>query len=95
MRRVLFLLLSLAAISACADATAQESSTAYYDSFDSAQKPWHAGQALNIEEVFKNYLYYEIQIDSEGLFTVTPYRQGQRQSSEHYRLQPDGSLRKE
>ncbi|MBZ0092342.1 MAG: hypothetical protein ACYC2R_13645 [Burkholderiales bacterium] len=95
MKRFFFLLLSVAALPVAADSASQELRTAYYNSFDPAQKPWNPGQALNIEEVFKNYRYYEIQSDSDGRLTVTLYSQGQRQSSEHYRLQPDGALHKE
>ncbi len=95
MKRVLFLSLGIAAMPAWADSTPREPGTAYYNTFDPAQKPWSPGQALNIEEVFKNYRYYEIKADPDGRLTVTPYRQGQRQDSEHYRLQPDGVLRKE
>ena len=35
----------------------------YFDSFDPGQQPWKLGQHLNIEEVFKNYQYYEIVLD--------------------------------
>ena len=31
----------------------------YFSDFDPSQQPWEPGQYLNIEEVYKNYQYYE------------------------------------
>ncbi len=68
----------------------------YFDSFDPGQQRWNPGQQLNIEEVFKNYQYYEILFDPKGSeIAVNRYVQGAKASSEKYRVLPDGSLRKE
>jgi len=67
----------------------------YFESFDPAQRPWEPGQDLNIEEVFKNYQYYEIVLDGGGQeITVNHYIQNRKAGSEKYRLLPDRSLRK-
>lgn len=70
--------------------------TAYYfDNFDAGQRPWTPGQHLNIEEVFKNYQYYEIVLGQDGSgITVNHYIRGSRAGSEKYRILPDGSLQK-
>lgn len=68
----------------------------YFDSFDPAQHPWKPGRHLNIEEVFKNYQYYEIVLDREGReITVNQYIRGVKAGSERYLELPDGSLRKQ
>jgi hypothetical protein len=65
----------------------------YFDSFDSGQRPWAPGQHLNIEEVFKNYQYYEIVFDRGGdVITVNHYIRGSRAGGGKYRVLPDGSL---
>jgi hypothetical protein len=67
----------------------------YYDSFDSGKRPWNPGQDLNIEEVFKNYQYYEIVLDQDGKgITVNQYTRGVKSVSEKYEMLPDGSLQK-
>ena len=67
----------------------------YFDSFDPAQKPWNPGQHLNIEEVFKNYQYYEIVLDKGNKeITVSLYIRGVKTDSEVYLELPDGSLQK-
>lgn len=67
----------------------------YFSDFDPGLQPWVPGQQLNIEEVFKNYQYYEIVFDQGGNgITVTRYLRGNRENSEKYLLLPDNSLRK-
>lgn len=67
----------------------------YYDNFDAGQRPWEPGRNLNIEEVFKNYQYYEIVLDQDGKeITVNQYIRGGKAGSEKYLILPDGSLRK-
>lgn len=67
----------------------------YFNDFDPGQQPWEPGQYLNIEEVYKNYQYYEIVIDQDGKgITVSRILHGTKESSEHYLLLPDNSLRK-
>ena len=67
----------------------------YYEDFDAGKRPWEPGQYLNIEEVFKNYQYYEIVLDQDGKgITVNQYIRGVKASSEKYLEMPDGSLRK-
>lgn len=67
----------------------------YFDSFDAGQQPWQPGQHLNIEEVFKNYQYYEIILDRDGKsIVVNQYIRGSKAGSGKYRVLPDGSLQK-
>ncbi|PWB59085.1 MAG: hypothetical protein C3F18_01360 [Nitrosomonadales bacterium] len=67
----------------------------YFDHFDPGQKPWQPGQALNIEEVFKNYQYYEIRFLKQGTeIQVQRYIHNQRDCAERYHVMPDGSLEK-
>lgn len=67
----------------------------YFDSFDPGLRPWTPGQPLNIEEVFKNYQYYEIVLNRDGKeLTVNQYIRGVKSGSEMYLELPDGSLQK-
>lgn len=67
----------------------------YFNGFDPGQKPWDPGQHLNLEEVFKNYQYYEIVFDQDGNgITVNQFLRGSKESSERYLLLQDRSLRK-
>jgi hypothetical protein len=67
----------------------------YFENFDPEQKPWQPGQALNIEEVFKNYQYFEIRFLNQGnVIEVRRYIQNQRDRAERYRILPDGALNK-
>ncbi len=65
----------------------------YFDRFDPAQKPWAPGQSLNIEEVFKNYQYYEIVFDRSGQgITVKHYIQNRLERSDRFSVGADGAL---
>ena len=65
----------------------------YFEHFYPQQKPWQPGHGLNIEEVFKNYQYYEIRfLKNGGEIQVTHYVQGSKEGSERYRIKPDGTL---
>ena len=67
----------------------------YYEFFDPEQRPWRPGQNFNIEEVFKNYQYYEIVFDDDGKgITVDYFIKGNKAGSEKYLILPDGSLQK-
>ena len=67
----------------------------YFDHFDPWQKPWEPGQYLNIEEVLKNYQYFEIVFDQDGKgITVYRYLRGNREDTEKYLVLPDRSLQK-
>lgn len=67
----------------------------YYADFEPGQKPWQPGQALNFEEVFKNYQYYEIVVDQDGReMTVKQFIRGDKKNSAKYLLLPDGALQK-
>lgn len=69
--------------------------TYYFDHFDSDQQPWEPGQDLNIEEVFKNYQYYEIVFSKTGKeITVNHHVQGNKADSAKYRIMPNWSLEK-
>jgi len=70
-------------------------SSYYFNDFNPGMQPWVPGQFLNLEEVFKNYQYYEIIFDQDGKgFTVNRYVSGSKESSEKYLVMPDNSLRK-
>ena len=65
----------------------------YFENFDPAIKPWDPGQDLNIEEVFKNYVYYEIIFDRSGReITVNRYLQNRKERSDRFLVRPDRSL---
>lgn len=65
----------------------------YFENFDPAMKPWDPGHDLNFEEVFKNYIYYEIIFDSSGnKITVNRYLQNRKERSELFLLRPDRAL---
>lgn len=65
----------------------------YFESFDPALKPWDPGQDMNIEEVFKNYVYYEIVFDQSGReITVNRYLQNRKERSDRFLVRPDRSL---
>ncbi|MEN6587025.1 MAG: hypothetical protein ABFE02_13380 [Sulfuricella sp.] len=67
----------------------------YFEHFDPQQKPWQPGHGLNYEEVFKNYQYYEISFVKNGReLQVNHYVRGRNEGSEHYRINPDGTLEK-
>lgn len=65
----------------------------YFENFDPAMKPWDPGQDLNFEEVFKNYIFYEIVFDPSGQkITVNRYLQNRKDRSELFLLRSDRSL---
>lgn len=67
----------------------------YFEHFDPEQKPWQPGQALNIEEVFKNYEYYEVRFLRQGAeIQVRRFINNQLNGDAHYRILSDGSLKK-
>ena len=69
--------------------------TYYFDEFEPNQKPWVPGEIRNIEEVFKNYQYVEIVLDSDGSkITVTQYVQGRNKQVTRYRISPERGLQK-
>lgn len=68
----------------------------YFNDFDPGRQPWEPGQYLNIEEVYRNYQYYEIVFDQDGKgITVSRFLHGAKESSEKYLLLPDNSLRRQ
>ena len=62
-RRLLAILFWVGASAASLAEKFQPGVPYYFENFDPAMKPWDPGQDLNIEEVFKNYVYYEIIFD--------------------------------
>jgi len=67
----------------------------FFENFDPGQRPWKPGPHLNIEEVFKNYQYYEIEFDQDGKgITAYSFIKGSKADSEKYLILPDGSLQK-
>lgn len=86
----LMIFLSAAAF---AGASLKPGESYYFDSFDPTLKPWNPGVGLNIEEVYKNYLYYEVVVDKTGRgITVNSYIQNAKDRSDKYLIRPDGSL---
>ena len=76
-----------------ADGRFEPGASYYFDSFEPAQKPWNPGHDLNYEEVFKNYLFFEIIFAPSGKeITVNRFIQNNKVDSEQYLLNPDGSL---
>lgn len=67
----------------------------YYEYFEPGQRPWRPGGNWNIEDVFKNYQFYEVVLDEDGKeLTVIQYIRGSKAGSEKYLVLPDGSLQK-
>lgn len=67
----------------------------YFEDFNPGLQPWEPGSDLNIEEVFKNYQYYEIVFDKDRkAFTVNRYIQNSRADSAKYRIMPNLTLQK-
>jgi hypothetical protein len=90
---VVFILFSLAASAASLAEKFQPGVPYYFENFDPAMKPWDPGQDLNIEEVFKNYDYYEIIFDQSGReLTVNHYLQNGKERSDRFLVKPDQSL---
>lgn len=86
-------LASFFSVAVIAETTLQPGETYYFDSFDPTLKPWKPGEGLNIEEVYKNYLYYEVVVDKAGRgITVNRYIRNARDRSDKYLVRPDGSL---
>lgn len=96
MRRVLAaILLGLAGGAGAGGLQFDPEAPYYFEHFDPAQRPWLPGQELNIEEVFKNYQYYEIRFArNRREIQVTRFIQNSREGVEYYRIQPDGGLEK-
>ena len=69
--------------------------TYYFESFNSSLQPWTPGEDLNVEEVFKNYEYYEIVFDKSGQeITVNHYIQNNKADGAQYRILPNRGLQK-
>lgn len=67
----------------------------YFENFDPGMQPWEPGLDLNIEEVFKNYQYYEIVFDKNRKeIKVNHYIQNRKADSEKYRIMPNWTLQK-
>lgn len=89
------ILLGLAGLAGAGGLPLAPDTSYYFEHFDPEQKPWQPGQDLNIEEVFKNYQYYEIRMmQNTREIQVTRYIRNRRESSERYRIKPDGALEK-
>ena len=67
----------------------------YFENFYPAQQPWEPGEGLNIEEVFKNYQYYEVIFDKDSKsINVNHYSQNRKAESVKYRIMQNGTLQK-
>lgn len=87
--------LALSVNASSAELSLEPDTPHYFENFDPGQKPWQPGQALNIEEVFKNYQYFEIRFLNGGAeIQVRRYIQNQREGETRYSVMPDGSLAK-
>ena len=90
---VIAILFSLGASAASLAEKFQPGVPYYFENFDPAMKPWDPGQDLNIEEVFKNYVYYEIIFDRSGReITVNRYLQNRKENSDRFLVRPDQTL---
>lgn len=93
MKRLLAFACLLAFPAVCAAAPFEPGVPYYFEHFDPAMKPWDPGQDLNLEEVFKNYVYYEIILDRSGReITVNRYLQNRKERSDRFLIRPDQSL---
>ncbi len=91
MKRLLLILAVCFATSVSAQSF--EPDTPYlFESFDPQQKPWNPGRDMNIEEVFKNFEYFEVIFGRDGVLKVSTIRQGKRSEVRLYRRLPDGGL---
>jgi len=91
----LFFILPLCAQAASLAARFMPGVPYYFEDFEPQQKPWAPPRNLNFEEVFKNYQYYEIVVETDGSqMTVQHFIQGRKINSEMYEILPDGALRK-
>jgi hypothetical protein len=87
--------IALSVNAAPADLSFEPDTPHYFENFEPEQKPWQPGQALNFEEVFKNYQYFEIRFLNNGAeIRVRRYIQNQLEREVRYRVLPDGSLAK-
>lgn len=85
--------LSIGAGAATAAANFDSGVPYYVESFDPAKVPWEPGSKLNLEEVFKNYQYYEILFDKpSNSITVKRYIRGITVDEVRYLLQSDNTL---
>jgi len=92
-RVVALVLATLLSVAAIAGTSLKPGEIYYFDSFDPTLKPWNPGEGLNIEEVYKNYTYYEVIVDKAGRgITVNRYIQNVRDHSDKFLIRPDGSL---
>ena len=90
---VIAILFSFGASAASLEEKFQPGVPYYFENFDPAMKPWDPGQDLNIEEVFKNYVYYEIIFDRSGReITVNRYLQNRKERSDRFLVRPDRTL---
>lgn len=93
MKRLLVVACLLAFPAVCGAAPFEPGVPYYFENFDPTLRPWNPGQGLNIEEVFKNYLYYEVVFDKSGReVTVNRYIQNRKEHSDKYRIGKDGAL---
>lgn len=89
------ILLCLAGIAGAGDLPFEPDTPYYFEHFNPEQKPWKPGQDLNVEEVFKNYLYYEIRLaKNRQELRVIRYIRNHPEDSVRYRIRPDGALEK-
>jgi len=93
---VFFLLFLSGFANAASDTHSFAPDTSYYfEHFDPQLKPWRPGQDLNLEEVFKNYQYYEIRFEKSGReIQVIRHIQNRKEGGDRYRIREDGTLEK-
>jgi hypothetical protein len=90
---IIAILLSFPVAAASLEEKFQPGVPYYFENFDPAMKPWDPGQDLNIEEVFKNYVYYEIIFDKPGReITVNRYLQNRKERSHRFLIRLDRAL---
>ena len=66
----------------------------YFDELNRESVPWQPGPERNIEEVFKNYQYFELVFDDGGqTFTARHYERGKISGVQRYQILENGALR--
>lgn len=65
----------------------------YFDELNSESVPWQPGPERNLEEVFKNYQYFEMVFDDDGrIFTARRYIKGTIHDEQRFRVLDTGGL---
>lgn len=76
-----------------ADLPLQPGASYFTDEFDATHVPWWPGPERNVEEVFKNFEYFEIVLGQDrGTISVMRHRIGHEPETKKFTLSPTGGL---